>query len=1357
MDLSERNRIISLVNEQEGYEPLLTGYSEGGEVESPDEMSEDNQMEPEGFADGGEVQAQTGGLFSTPEERNAARVAYGTPPEQPAVGPAPSAIQPIATQALVQPPLPSAIAPTQQPSTPATAFPTLSAADMLKNVPTFQAPSFTTPGAPAGGIPAVSTTPTFAKPVLRPEKELPAQVVNLAPMQVLEKFGGAPVSFDRPTNVAGYLTPEAAGATTPASSTVGGINISTGPAGSAGASAGVTTRTPLGYEYSTYRSLTPEQIAGSGNKTQILDMFKGIVTQQDKDVAALRGEYNQAVSYGNMGLADNLRGILQEQEKELAAAKADQLNAAKYFTGVGGAYETPQMLQERVLAEQMKALKLSGYTGADLGAIQYAAGAVDPFIAALNQQKNEYTAANNVYTRLAQVYGKDSEYAKNYLDQFVNPQKAEYDQMLAAQKAGAATLYGTIANAAKFAGYTTPKIAINAKTTEAGINNYFNTLIKNNYDKNIAALEKAKGLAEQVGLGQYSSYINSLIEKEREKIDAANRDRDNYIGQIPGRAMGSPQEGEISDPVARIVAQQSRTKDQGMDSTARAMLKKFAGGGEAKASAAPDEIPTGGVTADTKQFLSTMGPMPSRTEAMTALRRIAGEGASNLESLVRGSVAAIPGSFGDIEALFRDSDKTRKLATTEEVLRDYMPNRLTKPTKEGAGFEEVGTYMPLPVPAGTVSKAAKAAKTGAKKALEELGPTAAGMAEKQLQKAGLGPMNIAPEGPSTIRPLSMTERTEQGRLFSGRLDDFIASVRNPITKSQFLGSLKGKFRAYEIGRAAQALRDLEDTEKITPSELASRIEKVATPNRYRTTFIEPKEAGLHNKYDNVYGEAGHPVGSINLSYVPTHESVRAEEEGNKLRAAISNLAGAPFERIKDIREFVSTILANKPEKQATLLKGVDDLEAQLEQTRTKHGIFEEIQNLMYLRFPEQQNYYDLWKTKLSEIPSSISANRRTNPEAYDAAVNQARDEANMEVKLQALNRIQKEYGPLLDPELKGYLQTLPQSATTGGNELLTAKIDDLRKTLYTDLKTDTNAILADNVMLLDDIKREADKFSTYKGSHTAVNPERNALGFSRFTEHTVNVPGMGKLDGIYVSELQSDMFRDLKKLGKLGGSKQADVKEIQSLVSGIKSRFAPIENKLEKAYGGTDAFLFVLSGVKSDPKIVSQILQGPSIGMQATKADQLAADIVKDTKRIDRLKERAGILTNDPKGTYLIEEPISGMETQPQVVQQLLAKNAIAGAIQRGKSFVAFPGVESKQAKLYEKLPNNLRQVIKDLGEGFITHPIIIKGKDGVERQHLAVVWDNNAAQRLMNQGVPFKKGGLVDKKIVGGRKHIRG
>lgn len=937
MDFSERDRIISLINEQEGFTPLITGFSEGGEVEdeSPDEMSEDNEMEPEGFADGGEV---TGGLFSEAADRAAALQAYAQPASQPATGPLAATIKPVSTQTLVQPTLPSAIQPTQAPA--ASAVTTPSAADILKTIPTFAAPSFTTPGAPAGGIPAVATTPTMAKPTLKAEKDLPPQVVNLAPLQVLESFGGTPISFARPESAKGYLTPEAAGA-------VGGVSFSGAP-GAAGTAAGATTRTPMGYEYSAYRSLTPEQLAGSGNKAQITDMFKGIVTQQEKDVAALRNEYNQAMSYGNMDLANQLKPILQAQEAEVKAAKADQTMAAKYFTGVGGAYETPQMLQERVLAEQFKALKIPGYSEVDLGAIGFTPETkVDPFTAALNQQKNEYTAAQNVYNRLSSAYGKDSQYAKDYLEQYVNPQKAEYDRMLAAQKV-ATGAYGAITAGAAYKGFTAPKladirnvvqtentykpiitgfetninnltkardqadamglsgysqrlnqlietenakleqargerqsaidkaqpdpmrdyilgkqltaqkiegftgvdignvdfgkmqasafdpiilrqqqdvnaaqntynqlvnlyganndttkaflndvlnpqkqelaqanafkkaagaaigayntgkgysyvnppaIAVNKSTKDEVINKAYDDFIRNTYEKRISLLDAAKAKAEQAGLGQYGDYFNQLMDTQRSFIDRANEARNATFAKRDAatRAKGSPQEGEIADPVAKLVAQGSRTKDDGMDSTARAMLKKFAGGGEAKASAAPGEITP--LEATETPIVGSVGRGIQRAAEFAS----APFGYENPPVRMLMDLLSIPGAGRAIEdvaqglPLTRGKGQARQLSGNAKALLEAAVN-----VAPGAG------------------PATKAVAKGAKKAAKELGPIAAEQAMKYAPAA---------EPMYAVKPKGGTFYPEG---YGSRMDEYLENVVKDLSTSETLAGKDAK-------------------------------------------------------------------------------------------------------------------------------------------------------------------------------------------------------------------------------------------------------------------------------------------------------------------------------------------------------------------------------------------------------------------------------------------------------------------------------------------------------------------------------------------------------------------------------------
>jgi hypothetical protein len=120
---------------------------------------------------------------------------------------------------------------------------------------------------------------------------------------------------------------------------------------------------------------------------------------------------------------------------------------------------------------------------------------------------------------------------------------------------------------------------------------------------------------------------------------------------------------------------------------------------------------------------------------MRLFQNVGREGVSNLESVARGSVSAVPGVVGDIESIFRD-DKNRRFATTEEVERQYLPKRLTAPTKESKGFVEAGTFIDPTI----ALKAAKPIAKGAVAAGKALGPTAAEMLQRMAPAAQ--PMNI---------------------------------------------------------------------------------------------------------------------------------------------------------------------------------------------------------------------------------------------------------------------------------------------------------------------------------------------------------------------------------------------------------------------------------------------------------------------------------------------------------------------------------------------------------------------------------------------------------------------------------------
>jgi hypothetical protein len=133
---------------------------------------------------------------------------------------------------------------------------------------------------------------------------------------------------------------------------------------------------------------------------------------------------------------------------------------------------------------------------------------------------------------------------------------------------------------------------------------------------------------------------------------------------------------------------------------------------------------SGPITADTRRALTTRQGL-SAAEMMRMLQGVGREGVSNLESLARGPVATTLGMAGDVESIFRDG-KTR-LPTSQDVAK-AIP-RVTTPTKEGEGFFEVGSYMPIPPQAAKgTAKAMMAAMKSSKPQLEAILEKGAGAA-----------------------------------------------------------------------------------------------------------------------------------------------------------------------------------------------------------------------------------------------------------------------------------------------------------------------------------------------------------------------------------------------------------------------------------------------------------------------------------------------------------------------------------------------------------------------------------------------------------------------------------------------------
>jgi len=200
---------------------------------------------------------------------------------------------------------------------------------------------------------------------------------------------------------------------------------------------------------------------------------------------------------------------------------------------------------------------------------------------------------------------------------------------------------------------------------------------------------------------------------------------------------------------------------------------------------------TGGITPDTLATLRN-GKTASASDLLGMLKAIGSGSLSNLESLVRGGVAQVPGAAGDIEGLARmginkafgaggvNVNPTPVLPTTTDIL-GMMP-RATAPRPETAGMEEMGGYM-----APATAKVIKPAVTGyAKLAGQEINAGLTGQPTRSL----LGDITPKPKNIVDYDPRFDPRAKEQARLQALTLQVNPKSTATPPSIS--LANLEGR-------------------------------------------------------------------------------------------------------------------------------------------------------------------------------------------------------------------------------------------------------------------------------------------------------------------------------------------------------------------------------------------------------------------------------------------------------------------------------------------------------------------------------------------------------------------------------------
>ena len=550
--------------------------------------------------------------------------------------------------------------------------------------------------------------------------------------------------------------------------------------------------------------------------------------------------------------------------------------------------------------------------------------------------------------------------------------------------------------------------------------------------------------------------------------------------------------------------------------------------------------------------------------------------------------------------------------------------------------------------------------------------------------------------------------------FVGRLDEMVANLQGPVQKDQFLGMLKGRMRDYDIARAESTLADLPGNAKLSPVDLLNRIKTQYDPSQFKTTVVPPgSKISNYQSTDNPYQGAtgdGPPLGVIHLSQSADPMASQIDEIRDMANNALFRLgSSSAFHSHRSMQLKTANDLlraANSPALglSESTANGMRTLGTQYRQIASQRKAIDDV--LKDIFYPATDPDYVKKTTAYADEFDSQGVS--PSKSYYDATVRFTKEKFEENNNILRDNNLPTvpvpDFASAKNPVLWA-IEDTPRAKE------LKAQVLDFLKNAENPLNEALETMKGSADELMGKFQTEIKRAPPYKGQHTALrdSPD-NPISFSRFSEHTTDIPGIGKADGIYVNELQSDLLDDLRKKGVKGGSLEKDEKKLRELEGSVKGVTDPTER---------------------------QAIESKMRNLRT------------------RLFEGMGPNNTPNAGFYELSGSFPGMESSPQVTQQLMVKNAVSGAMQMGKQFVAFPGAESAQAQLYEKLGPNLKSVVKDLGPGFELRDVTLRDPDGKQLMHKAIVWGPDAASRVQKKGVPFKDGGAVERQTADHRKYL--
>ena len=632
------------------------------------------------------------------------------------------------------------------------------------------------------------------------------------------------------------------------------------------------------------------------------------------------------------------------------------------------------------------------------------------------------------------------------------------------------------------------------------------------------------------------------------------------------------------------------------------------------------------------------------------------------------------------------------------------------------------------------------------------------------------PMQAA--APDVIRP------------FVGRLDAFVDTIKNPVQLGQLKGQLKGKFRDYDLERVERAFAGMDDKTKLTPDQIKQALAGVHSPSKMISETIPPTPGKHWQNNDNVWDA---PLGTTNLYLEQTPEILAANEVFKKALKGFGPFMKKGSDPAADSMENARALLTDPellkivdPELISNLSKAFDKVEKNVNLVGEYSGVIKNVSdgfqypilykdatvasakylNQPFFKFSEEalNAEREALKQKFmaqgkNEQDASFLASGEINAN-FEVYSKQAQKIASQKVQELAIAEAQKHGINLPDVSLVKWDEledvTRPMQGRTAipFNESVVNALEPSRVTVHEAIKNIKNVMDPEIKKVGDALAKKSD---LYAGKHTGVAGKTYPISFTRFSEHEATIPGLGTVQGRHFHELQSDLYNAFTKQGSAYGSRAKDQEELAKLQAQIAKN-------------------------KSDALDQKQAFQAqaklPGSNISENEYVKAMGEIDKKVQRLNvGLEDRADIVSariNDfeKKVSYKMQEPFANFETSTDVRRQLLIKGAVHSAIKDGKGFATFPGKESTQPQLYvdmdtgrSKVYPNLKQVVKDMGgekAGFDIREIQLPpDKDGNPVMAWGITWSPETAARILEKGIPFAKGGMVERQSADTRRYL--